>query len=194
MNCLEREKIFGFTHHLLDAQETDAARAHLERCAACRAVVEEYERLDGALKELKVPEPSPWFDARLRANLAAEAEGGLWGLWGFLQWRRWLLPAMIVAVIVLAIVVSRQTPSPQPIAQKAPAQVEQASRPAPEKIRPAESAQVQKPAVKAPQKKPALDREEIASEAGDSTIDDYDLMANFEVLSELAVKGNRVAN
>jgi anti-sigma factor RsiW len=181
MNCLEREKLFEYVRQWLEPLEGEAVRAHIEGCDACRAAVAEYERLGGVLSEWKAPKPSPWFDARLRARLASEKEDGLWGAWGFLEWRRWLLPATVVAFAVLALVMFFQSPrEPQPVASEK-------ARPA-EARRPTEVAQAEKPVLK-PLERPEGAEAERLDEDGFSALEDYDLIANFDVLSELPSKG-----
>jgi anti-sigma factor RsiW len=176
MNCLEREKIFGYVRQWLEPQEMEAARAHIEGCDACRAAAAEYERLGGVLSEWKAPSPSPWFDARLRARLASEKEGGLWGAWGFLEWRRWLLPATVVAFVVLALVIFFQSSrEPRPVANQ--------PGPPAEAGRSIEVAQSEKPAAN-----PGVAWVESPDEGALSALEDYDLIANFDVLSELPVK------
>ena len=179
MKCLERGKLFELAHQMLEPPEAEAVREHLSACETCRATLTEYQRLDGALDEWKAPAPSPWFDARLRAHLATEKEGGFWGVWGFFEWRRWVLPATIVALAVLAIVVFLQSPRPPgPV-------VKQEARPT-EAVRPTEVAQAEKPAAR-PVERPAAaptERVEVEDE-GYFTVEDYDLIADFDVLSEL---------
>ncbi len=193
MRCLEREKVFEYVNGLLELAEADEVRAHLVECDRCRRVAAEYGHLNSALDEWKAPEASPWFDARLRAHVAAEAEGGLWGVWGFLQWRRWLLPATVVALAVLAIVAILQSPrKPPPVAEHKPPQTIQAPPQAPEKL--TEMAHAPAPAVAAPQNAPTGEAEERAAGQNLPELEDYDLLANFDVLSELPGGGRKLAN
>jgi len=96
---------------LLDGALDPAARreveAHLAGCAACRA---ERGRLSGALRALgrlpAAPAPSPWFEARLAARLAAEPGPG----WRdrLASWRPWprgwrlAVPAAGLTAVALA--------------------------------------------------------------------------------------------
>lgn len=50
------------------------AKQHLAGCAACAAKLAELKQTMALLDEWKAPEASPYFDARLRARLRAEAE------------------------------------------------------------------------------------------------------------------------
>ncbi len=57
------------------------ARVHLLACAACRDEFRELQATMGVLDAWKAPEPSPYFDTRVRARLRAaqaEAPEGLW--------------------------------------------------------------------------------------------------------------------
>jgi hypothetical protein len=114
-----------------------------------------------------------------------------------MQWARWLVPAAAVALLVFALLVMRQTPSPQPAAHQAPP-VEKTTPPS-EAGRPEaghESApvvQAQNPS--APANPATLTRRDEATPEDDlKVLDDYDMLANFDVLSELPRGENRVAN
>lgn len=195
MKCLEREKVFEYVGHMLGPQEAEAVRAHIEECEACRALAADYERLGNVLDEWKAPQLSPWFDARLRARLAADKEGGLWGVWGFLEWRRWLLPALVVSLIVLAIVVVLRSPrEPQPVARQDRPGVVQPPLPAPEKRQPDEVARAEKPVVKPGPAMAPGEEEGVAFDEDLLGAQDYDLLANFEVLSELPGGGTEIVN
>ena len=80
MNCNQMKD------SLLDLAQTPAGAAaasphavpqdvqeHLRACPACAAEFESLRRTMSALEEWKAPEPSPYFDSRLRARLRAEA-------------------------------------------------------------------------------------------------------------------------
>jgi len=195
---MEREQLFAFAHGMLDAQEEAAARTHVAECARCRQAVEEFARLDAVLAEWKPAEPSPWFDTRVRAALAVEGEGGWRKALGAMQWARWLVPAAAVTALVFWLVVARQpAPPPQPVARQA-APVEKAAPP-PEGARPearhelAPVVQAQNPS--APANPPTLTRrDETAPEDDLRVLEDFDMLANFDVLSELPRREARVAN
>jgi len=198
MNCMDREQLFALAHRMLDADEQATARAHVAECVHCRQAVEEFERLNIVLDEWKPAEPSPWFDARVRAVVAVEGEGGWRKTLGAMQWARWLVPAAAVAALVLVLIVMRQSPPPQPVAHKTPPPA-QTTSPAPEVSRPEaghESApvvQAQNPA--APASAPTVvRRDETAPEDDLKAFDDYDMLANFDVLSELPRGETRVVN
>jgi hypothetical protein len=198
MSCMEREQLFALAHGMLDAQEEATVRAHVAECARCRQAVDEFARLDAVLDEWKAAEPSPWFDTRLRAALAVEGEGGWRKTFGAMQWARWLVPAAVVAALVLGFMVMRQsTPPPQPVARRAPA-VHQAA-PAPEAAQP-QAGRESAPALQAqnasvPTNPATLERkDETTPEDGLKVLEDFDMLANFDVLSELPQRETRVAN
>src|SRR5260370_8739353 len=102
MKCVEREKIFAYIHHLLESRQAGQVRAHVAECARCRAVIAEYRKLDSVLEEWKPIEPSPSFDARLRAAIERTAPVhaplpclGIPAL-------RWLAPAAILPLVVVS--------------------------------------------------------------------------------------------
>jgi hypothetical protein len=198
MNCMDREQLFAFVHGMLDAQEAAGARAHVGECARCRQVVKEFERVNVILDEWKPTEPSPWFDARVRAAVAVEGEGGWRKNLAAMQWARWLLPAAAVALLVFALLVIRQSsPPPQPVAGKT-SPVERAAPP-PEAT-PPEAGHESTPVVQAqnasaPANPATLTRRDETTPEDDlRVLEDFDMLANFDVLSELPRGETRVAN
>jgi len=95
MTCKEARE------HLLDmAQENRVAGLdeHLGSCATCAREMESMRQTMALLDEWQAPEPSPYFDSRLRARLrevAAEPRG-------WLDWVRG--PAIAFALAVLMVV------------------------------------------------------------------------------------------
>src|SRR5579863_7654803 len=108
--CFERELLMSYATRLLDLAEASKVEAHLAGgCETCRAVVNEYHTLDSVLEEWKPAEPSPWFDARLRAAIASRGseKRGFRGFeWRALTpWPRWI-PALAAAQVVMVSVVA----------------------------------------------------------------------------------------
>jgi anti-sigma factor RsiW len=82
MSCEKMEgKILGYLDGRLKAAEIREAELHLEGCAACRVRVNEFRAVSGLLDELPMIEPSPAFDARVRARVAAEPVKQSWWAW-----------------------------------------------------------------------------------------------------------------
>ncbi len=73
-------------------------KEHLESCAACAGKLNEFRQTMTLLDEWQVPEPSPYFDVRLRASLREEAARQPAGLW---QWIR--KPALAISLAVLMV-------------------------------------------------------------------------------------------
>jgi len=75
-----------------------AVKEHLESCAACAGKLNEFRQTMALLDEWQVPEPSPYFDVRLRARLREEAARQPAGLW------RWIRkPALAISLAVLMV-------------------------------------------------------------------------------------------
>lgn len=78
--------------------------AHISSCSECSGMFAEFRKTMALLDEWQAPEPSPYFDTRLRARLreeAAKAQPSLWFAW----MRRPALAASLgVALIVGAAV------------------------------------------------------------------------------------------
>lgn len=82
MNCRKMENwILPHLDGRLKARELRKAEAHLAACAACRQRVEEFRAVSGLLDEMPKIMPSPFFDARLQARIAAEPARKTWWAW-----------------------------------------------------------------------------------------------------------------
>jgi hypothetical protein len=95
MNCKQAEE------HFLDlaagAVAPVAVQSHLAQCTACADRVAGLLSTMSLLEEWKAPEPSPYFDVRLRARLRAEAAPAR-------SWFSWFRkPALAGAMAVLLV-------------------------------------------------------------------------------------------
>jgi len=117
MSCSRMEsKILGYIEGRLKEGERLEVEKHLAGCAACRLRVNEFRAVSGLLDELPVIEPSPEFDLRVHARVAAEpVKRGWWA--AFLPAPR---VAFAAAMLLLASVwIGRYSTSSQPqIAQE----------------------------------------------------------------------------
>lgn len=197
MKCFERERLFALAHGLLEAGKEAEARAHLRACPACRQVVTEYLRLDAVLEEWKPAEPSPQFDARVRQAVAAAGETRNSPGWLSLCWRWWWAPAsaaVLIAIAMLVILRGHRTSNPvPPMAGNTPQRSVQPET-APHTQPPIPTAEV-KPTT--PVKTPVTgqsEEEEMSLYKNLPVLEDYDLLANFDVLSELPQGEKKVAN
>jgi anti-sigma factor RsiW len=83
-------KVLGYLDGRLKESERLEMEKHLELCAGCRLRVTEFRAVSGLLDELPMIEPSPAFDARVHALVAAEPAKQSW--WA------WMIPAPRVAL------------------------------------------------------------------------------------------------
>jgi len=193
MKCLEREQLFAYAHQMLARQEESEVRAHLAECSACRAVAAEFRQLDAVLDEWKPLEPSPWFDTRVRAAIAAAEEKRAARPFFGLRWV--LVPAVVVVLVMLGILLMRRSPqTPQPVAQQQAPQVSQPAPDVPPADQPKQLAQAQPPGATQPQTTATTEEDELSLYQNLPVLEDYDLLANFDVLSELPVGGKKVVN
>jgi len=81
----------------LDAVTPEVSK-HLESCVGCAGKLKEFRQTMALLDEWQAPEPSPYFDVRLRARLREEAARQPVGWW---QWIR--KPALAVSLAVLMV-------------------------------------------------------------------------------------------
>ena len=82
MSCSRMEnKILPYVDGRLKASEALEVEKHLAACPACSLRVNEFRAVSGLLDELPVVEPSPAFDVRVRARVAAEPVKQSWWAW-----------------------------------------------------------------------------------------------------------------
>jgi hypothetical protein len=199
MKCLETEKLIGYAYRLTDEPVASEVRAHLADCPRCREIVEKHGRLDALLNEWKAAEPTPGFDARVRQAVEAQQAGRWgWSFWGR-QWARGLALASIAVLIIAGVVWFTQSrfgvSNSSSAARREPPRVSGAQTPA-------QVANLPSPAVmphagmRPAQTVPELKLAGVAlNEDKDAqALEDYDLAANFDLLSELPKGERRVAN
>ena len=82
MSCTRMEnKILGYVDGRLKESERLEMEKHLSACGACQLRVNEFRAVAGFLDELPEIEPSPAFDVRVRARVAAEPVKQGWWAW-----------------------------------------------------------------------------------------------------------------
>lgn len=115
MNCHEvREEML-----LTPEEDSPQATAHLRGCEACSKELASLRSTMALLDEWSAPEPSPYFDAKLRARLKSEPEQPR-------GWQRWFAPlsgwkpAMAVALAAVMVVGISIYKTPNPIVDNAP--------------------------------------------------------------------------
>lgn len=85
MSCERMEsRILGYVDGRLKQNERAEVEKHLADCAPCRLRVQEFGAVSGLLDELPRIEPSPEFDTRVHALVAAEPAPKL-SWWAWLQ-------------------------------------------------------------------------------------------------------------
>jgi len=179
MSCTEREKLFGYAQRLLEPREEHEVRAHLESCPTCRAAAEEYLKVDTLLEEWTPLEPSPSFDARVREAVEPSgASRSLLGLFGF-PGLRWMAPALVTVLVVVAFVAVLHVRHGRRAAH-APAQ--------------ASSMPAAPDAPSAPPTETMGGEEEVKLYQNLFMLEDYDLLAEFDLLSELPKGETKVDN
>jgi Putative zinc-finger len=173
MKCMDREKLFLFSHGMLGPEEADRLRRHVAGCGECGRAAEEYRRLDTALDDWNAAEPSPWFDAKVRARVAA-SENGKSGFFGFGRLRALAAGVAAVVLIMVAVVVFNHH---QVAEINQPADSQQQSV--------AISAQPQPSEKIEALKRPLPADEQLKMDENLSVLEDYEVVANFDALSEL---------
>src|SRR6476660_10198280 len=97
-NCEDvRELMPDLAAGLLTA--TPEVKAHLEFCTECAGKLEAFRQTMSLLDEWQAPEPSPYFDVRLRARLREESATQSAG------WMHWLRKPVLAASFALVMVV-----------------------------------------------------------------------------------------
>ena len=79
MSCERMEsRILAYVDGRLKESERAEVQKHLDGCPACRVQATEFSSVSNLLDELPMIEPSPAFDARVRARIAAEPVKQSW--------------------------------------------------------------------------------------------------------------------
>jgi anti-sigma factor RsiW len=82
MSCTRMEsKILGYVDGRLKESERLEMEKHLSACGACQLRVNEFRAVTSLLDEVPQIEPSPAFDVRVRARVAAEPVKQGWWAW-----------------------------------------------------------------------------------------------------------------
>src|SRR5262245_4282973 len=82
MSCERMEsRILAYMDGRLNESERAQVQRHLDACAVCRVRATEFSSVNDLLDELPMIEPSPAFDVRVRARIAAEPEKQSWWAW-----------------------------------------------------------------------------------------------------------------
>ncbi|HEX3543780.1 MAG TPA: zf-HC2 domain-containing protein [Candidatus Acidoferrum sp.] len=82
MSCTRMEtRLLGYVDGRLKKSEQREMEKHLAICPACTVRVNEFRSVSGLLDELPQIEPSPAFDVRVRARIAAEPVKQDWWSW-----------------------------------------------------------------------------------------------------------------
>ena len=96
MNCHQICELFPDLAAGLSAATPDISE-HLQDCPACANELAEFRQTMALLDEWQVPEPSPYFETRLKARLREEVARPS----GWMQWFR--KPALAVSFAVLMV-------------------------------------------------------------------------------------------
>ena len=82
MSCVKMEsRILAYMDGRLKNSERAEMEKHLAACAACRVQANEFRSVSDLLGELPMVEPTPAFDVRVRARVAAEPVKQSWWAW-----------------------------------------------------------------------------------------------------------------
>jgi hypothetical protein len=172
--CLERETIFNLVHRLLEPEEAAEARRHLFHCENCLRVARDFEKLDATLGEWREEQPSPWFDQRLKGALAASPPPSRLRFFFSGSPTRALATAMLALFVVAGSFMVYHFHGTTPDVQSNSPVV--SGPPAPVQPVPAEGVT---------QPEPLSGEEELKMYQNLAVLDHFDLLQNFDVLSEL---------
>jgi hypothetical protein len=192
MKCLAKESLAEFAYGLMDEPAAVEVRAHLKDCAACRDAVAQHYRLGMVLSEWKAEEPSPWFDSRVRRAVEAQPESARWDGWEWL--RGFALASLGVLIVTGAVWFGRSHRRAVPANQLNAGM----ARPAGEAPVQATSSAVRTPGETAQSKTPTMNHVPSLGSVDSNddrvgrAMEDYDLAADFDLLSEVP-KGDRRA-
>jgi anti-sigma factor RsiW len=173
MKCHDREKLFLFVHEMLEPGEADRVRRHVAGCTECARTAEEYHRLDATLDYWNTAEPSPWFDAKVRTRVAASEKKNS-GFLGFVRVRALTAGVAAIVLILGALVVFNHQ-----------GVVENQQSASTQQQPVATSAQPEVPPTTEAARQPLPAEEQLKMDENLSLLEDYEVVANFDALSEL---------
>src|SRR5262245_999930 len=102
MSCERMEsRILAYMDGRLSENERAEVEKHLDACAVCRVRATEFSSVNDLLDELPMIEPSPAFDVRVRARIAAEPVKHSWWAWLPLSPRIAFAASMLLLATVL---------------------------------------------------------------------------------------------
>jgi hypothetical protein len=113
MNHLSAEQLAQFRYG--DAEDPAAIEKHLAACAQCRAEYEALQHVLAAVDAAPIPERDEFYGARVWRQIEPrlpERRSLGWRAW--LAPRRWVPAVAVAALVVLAFVIGRFWPRPQP--------------------------------------------------------------------------------
>ena len=115
MSCTKMEsRILAYADGRLKESERADVEKHLAACHACRVRANEFRSVNDLLGELPMIEPSPAFDVRVRARVAAEPVKQNWWAWMWPSPRIAFAASMLLGAI-LFVGYRNETPAPPPI-------------------------------------------------------------------------------
>ena len=115
MSCERMEsRILAYVDGRLKESERSDVQKHLDACAVCRVRATEFSAVTDLLDELPLIEPSPAFDVRVRARIAAEpVKQNWWASWiGFRPSPR---IAFVASMLLAAIIWIGYSAGPAPL-------------------------------------------------------------------------------
>jgi hypothetical protein len=178
-DCLDREKIFALAQRMLSGRAQQEASSHIDSCDQCRSVLRSYQRLDSVLDEWSpAAEPSPRFDARLRAAVEAQEARTSRSIL-VLSWGRWMAaPALVSLLLVAGLVALRSGriadyPRPAGSGESKVAVVKPVAPPVPQA---------------------AAENQELKMYQNLPVLEDYDMLSSFDVISELPKGSHKIAD
>ena len=118
MNCERMEsQLIAYLDGRASVRDRREVDQHLAACAACRARVEEFRGVWKLLEEAPAPEPSAWFDARLRQRIAEESPRAWWTLlMGWLPQPRLALASLLLIAVGFWAATTPRPSQPTPMA------------------------------------------------------------------------------
>ena len=122
MSCTKMEsRILAYVDGRLKESERGDVEKHLAACTACRVRANEFRSVNDLLGELPMIVPSPAFDVRVRARVAAEPVKQNWWAW------MWPSPRIAFAATMLLLATMWVGYRSQPVAPAIPPEEADAS-------------------------------------------------------------------
>jgi len=103
MNCHKNKKLLSaYLDRMLDKQNEEKVKKHLDSCTECRKIIGEMEMVRGLLKKLEKVEPAPDFEAQILSRIEEKKPKGF-SISPFPKYLSYGISGLVVLLVVFSL-------------------------------------------------------------------------------------------